>query len=1120
MRGSRFIFPFVILSGAPACLAGDGLPRGCHEMPYVRYEAEAGLASGGAVSRTAFDFDPAVTASEASNRHYVGLPANGSAVAWTVEQQADGATLRFTLPDNAAGTGLVGSLDVMVNNTRVTTITLGSYWAWTYFETTDPQNTPGSRPRMRFDEIRFLIPGGIQAGDELKIVKTNGDAHEYGIDFIEIEPIQAALTKPAGYVSVADHGASGNDETPDSDAFDAAWYAAKTAGTGLYIPPGKYVLNRRWNIGDSAGLAIMGAGIWHTELFFSNKTTGGGGINTGKNTTGIEISHFYMNSALNERHIVAGQVADYKAVNGPLGAGSWIHHLWMNHFEAGAWPADYTAPVAVTSGLDFSHNRVRGMYADGINLAQGAGNCVVRQSDFRNCGDDAVAIWTSNVAGAPEGNGNIIQNCSIEFTYRAAAIAIFGGYGHEVHHCLMRGGTGSSGIRFTEDFPGYHFQNNTRIRIYQNTFDGQGTSRDLWNNPRGAIEISGGGVKSLDFDDNEILNSPHHAIQLGGGQGLTFDNTTIQQTGLDAFNSPGGAAIHEYGPAGGADFTNLAMSGIENQPPVIRGNPDYLLEIHSTLQPCPFEMAIGFPGYNRSSKLYGFPVLVKLGPHLPGFSYASFASPDGSDLRFRDALNRELQYEIETWNPAGTSFVWVRVPTLEAGTVIHAAWGSPRLAQTPTYTGDGSTWSASFAAVYHANGGAGIRRDSSSSARHGTPVGNTITVPGMIAGADAFDGNGDAVRLPPGFGLFDGSRPVTVEFWFNAAAVAPNSNWQSSPVLFEARAENSWMLAFGDSMPADSLGPRLDQGGWNTPVSAGGVTTGQWRHFAASYTPSGTNNWKIHLDGVIVSQGTRTGAVAAAAMQNHYGGSAEAGTTRWFTGMMDEIRISSQARSSDWLWTVANQISSHQSFTSYGPVSEVGPRNTLSITSDFGGSVHGSAPGPYIPGATVALTAEPNPYFSFGGWTGDVPAGLAGNASVSLDMDQPRSVAATFVAERTSLGVPKWWLAQYGWSDEFEAASIADHDGDGHAAWREFLAGTDPTNPGSYIRFTNFSIIPAGLDIRWSSVFGKSYRIESANTPAGPWVTVASAIPANPPENALILPSPGAAPRFFRVAVE
>ena len=1020
MRKSQVISAWLLLTAA-ACPASDGLPRGCDEMPYFRYEAESGQTSGAAVSRTCVDFDPANTASEASGRHYIGLPENGASVAWNITRPANGATLRFTLPDDASGNGVIGTLDVLVNNTHVSTIQLGSYWAWTYFETAEPQNMPGARPRMRFDEIRFSFANPLQPGDELRITKTNGDAHEYGIDFIETEEIPAPLSIPAGFVSVADHGASGTDELPDSDAFDAAWLAAKSAGTGLYIPPGKYVLSKRWNLGNSNGLAIQGAGIWHTELFFSNKATGAGGILAGKNTAGIEISHFYMNSALNERHIVPGQVAEYKAINGPLGAGSSIHHLWMNHFEAGAWLGDYSSPVSVTTGLQFYHNRVRGMYADGINLTQGTSDCVVAQCDFRSCGDDAVAVWTSNAAGAPEGHGNVIQNCTIEFTYRAAAIAIFGGYGHEVHHCLIRGGTDSSGIRFTEDFPGYHFQNNTGILIYQNTFDGQGTSRDLWNNARGAIEVDGAGVKCLDFDDNEILNSPRHAIQLGGGQSLTFDNTTIQQTGLDAFNSPGGAAIHQYGPAGNADFTNLLMSGIESTPPVIRGNPDYILEIHNTLQQCPFEMEIGFPGYNRATVLLGYPVLVKLGPHLPGFSYATFVTPDGSNLRFRDAANRELEYEIESWNPSGTSFVWVRVPALEPGTVIHAAWGNPDLTNAPGYSEDGSVWSSSYAAVYHANGGTGTRRDSSAYGRHGTPIGETTTAPGMIAGADVFDGDGDAVRLPSGFGLFNGSKPVTVEFWFKADSVAPGTDWQTSPVLFEARAENSWMLTFGDSMPADSLSPRLDQSGWNTPASAGGIATGTWRHFAASYVPSGTDNWKIYLDGMLVSQGTRTGSVAAAALRNHYGGSDEVGTTRWFDGMMDEIRISSQARGDDWMWMAANQVSLHGTFTSYGPV--------------------------------------------------------------------------------TGSGL------------------LADPDGDGQTTGMEIVAGTDPMDATSRFSAWIERSVSGNLRLYWSSTTGRSYRVERAENPAGPWEIVDSAINATPPVNEANPAAIGPA-SFFRVAVE
>lgn len=71
----------------------------------------------------------------------------------------------------------------------------------------------------------------------------------------------------------------------------------------------------------------------------------------------------------------------------------------------------------------------------------------------------------------------------------------------------------------------------------------------------------------------------------------------------------------------------------------------------------------------------------------------------------------------------------MRVPTLEVGKIIHAAWGSPYLTTKPAYTGNGSVCATSFASVHHANGGAGIRPDSTANARHGTPIGDTTTDP-------------------------------------------------------------------------------------------------------------------------------------------------------------------------------------------------------------------------------------------------------------------------------------------------------------------------------------------------------------------------------------------------------
>ena len=128
MRKSPVISAWIFLTAA-ACPASDGLPRGCDEMPYFRYEAESGQTSGAAVSRSCVDFHAANTACQAADRHYIGLPENGASVAWNITRPANGATLRFTLPDDASGNGVIGTIEVLVNKTHVSTIQISSYWA-------------------------------------------------------------------------------------------------------------------------------------------------------------------------------------------------------------------------------------------------------------------------------------------------------------------------------------------------------------------------------------------------------------------------------------------------------------------------------------------------------------------------------------------------------------------------------------------------------------------------------------------------------------------------------------------------------------------------------------------------------------------------------------------------------------------------------------------------------------------------------------------------------------------------------------------------------------------------------------------------------------------------------
>ncbi len=511
--------------------------RGYYTAPYIRYEAEDGIKSSDAILYSSPQIKSTETAAEASGLKYIALAKIGDFVKFAVKNIADGITLRFNMPDTADGLGRHGSLNVYVNGVQVKTLNLTSYWAYQYFYNTNPSNSPSARPHMRFDEIHFKLTNKAQVGDTIMIQKDIADNMEYGIDFIEIEEVPAKIEKPAGYYSVTDYPA-----ISDILSFTNCIAAAIKDGKNVYIPEGKFVLDARLQI-SAKNLKILGAGIWYTEVNFSNNEPSVGGISASKTTSNVEISNFYMSTINNERLYadIVGQYKDCPAFSGVYGTGSKIHNIWLDHFETGFWIGDYSKPVVSTNGLSISECRIRNTYADGVNFTQGTSNSVVEYSSIRNCGDDGLAIWPNNSNSAPMTKNNIFRYCTVEHVWRASGIAIFGGEGHLVYNCLVKDSYESSGIRFTTDFSGYPFSTNASIPILlsNNTLINCGTSADLWAASRGAIEFNattnGKDICNIHFVETTIIDAQQRGIQFSGSGGkfynITFYNTIINGTG-------------------------------------------------------------------------------------------------------------------------------------------------------------------------------------------------------------------------------------------------------------------------------------------------------------------------------------------------------------------------------------------------------------------------------------------------------------------------------------------------------------------------------------------------------------------------------------------------------------
>ena len=135
-------------------------------------------------------------------------------------------------------------------------------------------------------------------------------------------------------------------------------------------------------------------------------------------------------------------------------------------------------------------------------------------------------------------------------------------------------------------------------------------------------------------------------------------------------------------------------------------------------------MEITVPGVPSGVTLVDFPLLVRLSTDIENFSYSDFQSADGSDLHFELPDGTALPYDVDTWNTAGESLVWVKVPTLSSSTVVTSFWGSA----SPDSNDPTAVWSH-YVGVWHFNSTANSA--SASGAYPASPIADSGTVFGV-----------------------------------------------------------------------------------------------------------------------------------------------------------------------------------------------------------------------------------------------------------------------------------------------------------------------------------------------------------------------------------------------------
>ena len=544
MKKLTYTFSFFVIFTAFSTLSAQ---RGYFDAPYIRYEADQAGLSYGAFA-TIKSYAQTDLQSEASEQICVDMTNIGAGIEFNLSEPADGMVIRYSVPDGEEA--IVGVYD---ENTKITSLTLTSKWSWEYlWNNGDPNNVgiTNKNPRMRFDEIRYKLPAKLS---KLRLVNESGNPT---IDFVEMEVVPAEIAPPD------DAAIYNGDGSTLQDFIDA------NGSKIIYIPAGVYNIHSQLYFGV-AKTKLQGAGMWYSQLNFTVTNASNGGLRA--NAKEIGYSDLYVTSEMTTR------TNGYAGILGVYTKGSVIRNIWVEHCAVGAWIGQYVpGGIAYANGFVMSDCRFRNTYADGINLCKGTSNAIVEHCNFRNNGDDGMAIWC---ADGLECINNTFRYNTAENGWRAAGAALYGGKDNKFYNLIIRDNI-DVGVTITNTFPGVGFNDHGMHDFHNITITGCGTFNATYNDRVGAVNIyhalsAGRKIQNVRLYNIDINDSKCDAIRIAKSSGegifnMIFENVTVNTTGVEyPFNNinndaaqRGFVVYFEKFPLGGATYCNLNYSNL------------------------------------------------------------------------------------------------------------------------------------------------------------------------------------------------------------------------------------------------------------------------------------------------------------------------------------------------------------------------------------------------------------------------------------------------------------------------------------------------------------------------------------------------------------------------------
>jgi hypothetical protein len=302
-------------------------------------------------------------------------------------------------------------------------------------------------------------------------------------------------------------------------------------------------------------------------------------------------------------------------------------------------------------------------------------------------------------------------------------------------------------------------------------------------------------------------------------------------------------------------------------------------------------------GADVTEDIYNFPVLIRL--TKDNFDFLT-ARTRGDDIRFTKPDNTPLSYQIERWDAgAGFAEIWVKADTVFGASdsrYFNMLWGNSD-ASDASSSGDVFDTAVGFQGVWHMNDQDSIFcTDATNNHYNGerSAMSPVSTAPGAIGNAQVFDGKENYIVISntadsklnfPQNGRYSVSAWVSTEALdLNYHCIVSKSNQQYG---LQLNNQNLWQFF-----------EFANKRGWQSTEFPAAVKT--WKYVVG--VRDGSKQY-LYIDGALVDSAITLAADGSLrfAGDNVCIGKRPGETNRFWSGMIDEVRICSWPHGSNWI---------------------------------------------------------------------------------------------------------------------------------------------------------------------------------------------------------------------------